>query len=135
MWTNTNNEGEGNKDNLPFMNTLTTCVNKVVKDGYSDSFKVTNNGLFSFKQNKYYRPEEVKVINFYRFEGQSDPSDNAIMFVLELADGGKGILIDAYGAYADAKVNEFMKLVEDMNKKNTDKDASIISPNDIRGEA
>jgi len=115
MWTNANNEGKGNKDQIPFMNTLTACVNKVAKDGYSDSFKVTNNGLFSFKQNKYYRPEEVKVINFYRFEGQSDPSDNAIMFVLELADGGKGILIDAYGPYADAKVNEFMKLVEDMN--------------------
>lgn len=99
------------------MNTLTSCVNKVVKDGFSDSFNVTSRGLFSCSKDRYYTPEEVKVINFYRFEGQSDPADNAIMYVIETADGSRGTLIDAYGPYADDKVNVFMKAVEDVNKK------------------
>lgn len=99
------------------MNTLTSCVNKVVKDGFADSFNVTGRGLFSCSNSRYYSPEQVKVLDFYRFEGQSDPADNAIMYVIETADGSRGTLIDAYGPYADAGVNKFMKDVEDINKK------------------
>jgi hypothetical protein len=104
-------------DKSTMMNTLTACVNKVVKEGYTDSFKVTRNGLYSAAKNRYFRPDDVKVINFYRFEGQSDPADNAIMYVIETGDGLKGTLIDAYGAYADDSVNTFMKEVEDIHKK------------------
>ncbi len=103
-----------------FMNTLSSCVNKVVKDGYIDSFKVTNEGLYSYTRNKSYRPEHVKIINFYRFEGQSDPADNAILYVIETNDGSKGTLIDAYGPYSDAKVINFIAQIEEINKK-TDK--------------
>lgn len=99
------------------MNSLTTCVNKVVKDGFADSFKVTEKGLFSNSKERYYTPEQVSVKDFYRFEGQSDPADNAIMYVIETNDGSKGTLIDAYGPYADATVNKFMKQVEDIQKK------------------
>lgn len=119
MWAQQNNQL---KEQVPFMNTLTSCVNKVVKDGFSDSFNITQRGLYSCSKNRYYNPGQVKVINFYRFEGQSDPADNAIMYVIETADGVKGTLIDAYGPYADAKVNIFMKEVEDMNKKVVKKD-------------
>ncbi len=101
----------------PMMNTLTSCVNKVVKDGYIDSFKVGTEGLFSYKTEKFYSPDQVKVINFYRFEGQSDPADNSILYVIETTDGLKGTLIDAYGPYSDAKVTAFMNAVEDINKK------------------
>ncbi len=109
-------------DKVTFMNTLTSCVNKVVKDGYTDSFKVTKQGLFSSAKNKYYRPEEVSVINFYRFEGESDPGDMAIMYVIETHDGLKGTLIDAFGTYSDNSVNVFMKEVEDIQKKVVKKD-------------
>jgi len=115
MWTQQPNQP---KEQIPFMNTLTSCVNKVVKDGFIDSFKVVGNrGLYASSNSRYYRPEQVKVIDFYRFEGQTDPSDNAIMYVIETADGVKGTLIDAYGPYADANVNLFIKEVEDIQKK------------------
>ena len=103
---------------VPFMNTMTSVTNKVVKDGYTAQFKVTNQGLFGMSNEKTYLPNDVKVINFYRFEGQSDPADNAILYVLETADGQKGTLVDAYGAYADEKVNKFMTEVEEINKLN-----------------
>lgn len=104
-------------DKATFMNTLTACVNKVVKDGYTDSFKVKKQGLYSSRKDSFYRPNEVTVVNFYRFEGQSDPADNTIMYVIETYDGQKGTLIDAYGPYADALTNAFMQEVEDMHKK------------------
>ncbi|MBL7717811.1 MAG: hypothetical protein JNL72_03170 [Flavipsychrobacter sp.] len=104
-----------------FMNTLTACVNKVVKDGYTDTFKVTKQGLYAPSKEKYFSPAEVHVLNFYRFEGESDPADNAIMYVIETDDGMKGTLIDAYGPYSDINVTAFMQLVEDLNKKVTDR--------------
>jgi hypothetical protein len=105
------------KQQLPFMNTLMECTNKMAKDGYTDNLKVTKQGLYSPAKDKTYTPEEINIINFYRFEGQSDPGDNAIMYVIETADGVKGTLIDAYGTYADESINKFMQEVEEMNKK------------------
>lgn len=104
-------------DQSMMMNTMTSCVNKVVRQGYTDTFKITDRGLFSCSRNRYFRPEQVRVINFYRFEGQSDPADNSIMYVIETSDGLCGTLIDAYGAYADNRVNNFMKAVENIHKK------------------
>jgi len=117
MRTENGNMNEGLEDRVTFMNTLTSLVNKVVKDGYTDSFKVTREGLLSQAKSKYYRPAEVKVINFYRFEGESDPADMSILYVIETADGLKGTLIDAFGPYADDNVSNFMKEVEEIEKK------------------
>jgi hypothetical protein len=106
----------------PSMNTLTDCVNKVVRDGYTDSFKVTRQGLHSAAKDRDYTPDQVRVINYYRFEGESDPADNAIMYVIETHDGLKGTLIDAFGPYSDVAVSKFMGDVEEINKKVEKKD-------------
>ncbi len=104
-------------EELPSMNTLTERVNKAVKNGYTDNLKVTKQGLYSSSKDKTYSPEEVHIVDFYRFEGQSDPADNSIMYVIETSDSVKGTLIDAYGAYADEQVNNFMRAVGEINKK------------------
>lgn len=125
-------QGEYNQpnDKTTSMNTITECVNKVVKQGYIDSFKVTKQGLESSARGNLYQPQEVRVINFYRFEGESDPADNSILYVIETSDGLKGTLIDAYGPYADVNVNKFMKEVEDINKKTEKKDEPQSNSND-----
>lgn len=105
------------KKQMPFMNTLTERVNKAIKRGFTDNFKVTKQGLCSTSKNRTYHPDEVRIVDFYRFEGESDPADNSIMYVIETEDGTRGTLIDAYGAYADETVNRFMTEVEEMNKK------------------
>ena len=99
------------------MNSLAAHVNKAVGDGYTDSFNVTTRGLYSISKSRYYRPEQVQIINFYRFEGQGSPRDNAIMYVIETSDGLKGTLIDAYSTNADANVSKFMGEVEEIRKK------------------
>jgi hypothetical protein len=109
------------QDPVPYMTSMATCMNKMVLDGYVDTFKVTEKGLHSLKEDRYFNPEDVKVINFFRFEGVSDPADNTILYQIQTADGLKGSLVDAYGPYSDAGVNAFMKQVEDIEKKNPKK--------------
>src|SRR6476659_4200615 len=99
------------------MRTLASCVNKLVLDGYTESFQVTEEGLFSAAKGKRYKPEEVHIVNFFRFEGASDPGDSSILYAIETSDGTKGTLADAYGAYDDADVGKFIKQVEDISKK------------------
>ena len=108
-------------NSMPFMKSLSTCLNKMVSDGYTESFKVTDDGLILFDNSTVYHPEEIKVVNYFRFEGESDPDDNAILYVIETNDGKRGTLIDAYGVYNDAKVSGFMHDVTRI-KKETVKD-------------
>lgn len=102
------------------MKTLTSCISKLTLDGYTENFKASERGLLSLQQEKIYEPTQIHVINFYRFEGASDPADNSILYAIETNDGIKGTLVDAYGPYADARVVSFMQEVEDIHKKKTE---------------
>jgi hypothetical protein len=112
-----NNDFMENNDLVPHMKSLASLTNKMVLKGYDDDFKITDNGLKSLRTDKIYQPDQINIINFFRFEGQSDPNDNTIMYVIETSDGLKGTLIDAYGPYADRKLGEFMNQVESIQKR------------------
>src|ERR1700750_2143781 len=99
-------------NSMPYMRSLVTCLNRMVSDGYTEDFKITDEGLESLHEHKNYTPEQIQVVNFFRFEGESDPDDNAILYVIETNDGIKGTLLDAYGVYNDAQLSQFMKEVE-----------------------
>ncbi len=103
-------------DSTEKMPTLTEKINKALQQGYSENFKITSQGLTDEMGGKFYSASEIHIPNFHRFEGYSDPQDNAILYWIETADGRKGILVDAYGAYADVKVNNFIREVEDIHK-------------------
>jgi hypothetical protein len=103
-------------DSTEKMPTLTEKINKALQQGYTENFKITARGLTDELGSKYYSASETHIPNFHRFEGYSDPQDNAILYWIETSDGRKGILIDAYGAYSDVKVNNFIREVEDIQK-------------------
>jgi hypothetical protein len=102
---------------MPYMKSLVSCLNHMVSEGYAEDFKVTPLGLESVESGKHYQPEEVRIVSFFRFEGESNPDDNAILYVIETADGTKGTLVDAYGIYTDAAITDFIKDVEQIQKK------------------
>lgn len=99
------------------MKTLSEVIQAIQKDGFKENFMVKESLLFAPEANKYYAALEVRIANFYRFEGTSDPGDNSILYAIESTDGVKGILIDAYGAYSDEMTTNFIKEVEEMGKK------------------
>lgn len=104
-------------NSMPYMKSLATCLNRMAGEGYTEDFRITDLGLESSHKQQAYKPDEIQVVNFYRFEGESDPDDNAILYIIETNDGTKGTLVDAYGVYNDSKVTKFMKDVEAIHKK------------------
>ena len=117
-------KGEGSDSD--HMKTLSSTTIKLSHDGYVTQFKANKKDeLESLETHDVFKPDEVKIINFYRFEGESDPSDNAILYVVETSTGEKGTLTDAYGVYTDQKVSEFVKQVEEIQKANTNPPADL----------
>lgn len=115
--TNNNNNDPNSTLINTEMRTLVYCLNYLVRQGFTADLKITSRGLTILGREKTFSPEEVKILNFYRFEGDSDPADNSILYAIETSDGTRGTLVDAFGAYSDPKVTSFMQKVEEINKK------------------
>lgn len=99
------------------MTTLTECLNLAAAHGYTASFRATDDeNLFITDGARNLRPEDVRIPNFYRFEGASNPDDMAILYLIETQEGINGVLVDAYGTYSDAKTSEFVQAVTDIHK-------------------
>ncbi len=100
------------------MKTLSECMNSLKKHGFEHDFFITEEGwMKNYENDKKWTAEEVRIENYYRFEGQSDPSDNSILYAVETKDGLKGTLSHPYGADSDGKTENFIKAIEDMSEK------------------
>jgi len=67
---------------------------------------VGKNGSFNAGRGKSYSPDELTIIKTYRFEGESDPSDSSILYLIQANDGLKGYSLDAYGVYSNHEDEE-----------------------------
>ena len=100
---------------------LVNVENQLSKDGYTQDFNVVDGRLHTINNdtNKSYAPDEVTIVDFYRFEGESNPDDTSILYVLETNDDVKGTISTAYGVYADTDTDDYLKQVEDLGKNPT----------------
>lgn len=110
-------ENEAANDRLTNMTDLEKCMDKLENEGYTDQYRVENGKLCDLTNNKKYKSKDVKAVNFYRFEGISNPDDMSILYAIETSDGRKGTLVDAYGLYSDDETGVFMNQIEISKKK------------------
>jgi hypothetical protein len=82
------------------MTTVSTVMEKLRLKRRDNEFTMAPEG-FTIGNGKFYQPEDVTIIKTYRFEGESDPSDASIIYVIETKDGLIGYSLDAYGAYSN----------------------------------
>jgi hypothetical protein len=81
------------------MTTLSTVLEKLRLKKKDNEFRWTSEG-FTAGKGKFYQPEDLTIIKTYRFEGDSNPSDASILYVIEANDGLIGYSLDAYGMYS-----------------------------------
>lgn len=69
--------------------------------GFDNEIKLIEHGRMQGNDpNKIYSPEDLTIIKTYRFEGDSDPGDAAVLYLLEDKDHQIGYILDAYGMYS-----------------------------------
>lgn len=98
---------------LPYLKSLSNCLNKVQTGGYTESFNLVDNELRTVHSQHVYHPGEIKVMNTFRFEGLSAPEENAVMYLIETCDGLKGTLVKSVNVYADAGIDAFLGAIKD----------------------
>ena len=52
---------------------------------------------------------DFEIVEVFRFEGNTDPSDEAIVYAIESVKGTKGILVSGYGISAEGMSAEMAK--------------------------
>jgi hypothetical protein len=95
------------------LTTLSAVLEKLRLKRQDNEFIITENG-FTTGNGKHYQPEDLTIIKTYRFEGESDPADSAILYLFQANDGLMGYSIDAYGAYSNhpgSLYDEFIKKI------------------------
>ena len=94
------------------MNTLTTMsevLNHLKDNGYTVDFNLTDNCLICHGNSLQLHPDEFVVDKHYRFEGSTDPGDEAIVYAISsVKDNIKGTLVNGYGIYSDPMTDEMV---------------------------
>ena len=83
------------------------AINELRKQGFTEDFNLEENCLVCNEQK--YSPEQFEISEVIRFEGDSDPGDEAIVYGIESHNGLKGILVNGYGYSSDSMGEEITK--------------------------
>lgn len=82
--------------------TVTAAVADLEKRGYEYDFILAQDCIECKALDLQLMPEEFEIDEFYRFEGMTDPGDSSVIYAISSPVGNlKGVIIDAYGVYAD----------------------------------
>lgn len=96
------------------MTTLSEITNKLLADGYTVDFNITENTADGSGKYLQEHPEEFIIDRHYRFEGVSDPEDEAIVYAISsTVNEVKGVLINGYGVYSDQVTNDLVKKLQE----------------------
>ena len=79
---------------------LVDALDDLRKRGYEADFATETVCLYCGDLDIRLYPEDFYVDEIYRFEGNSDPDDNAVLYAISSSTGVKGTLVDGYGAYS-----------------------------------
>ncbi len=72
---------------------LSQAVNSLTEKGFKESFVAKEDRLKASYSKREYLPSELKVLQTFRFEGMTNPSDQSTLLAVEAKDGLKGTLI------------------------------------------
>lgn len=87
--------------------TVSNAINSLKRQGYTVDFNLEGNYLVN-GGNKI-GVNEFSIVDVYRYEGDTDPSDEAAVYAIESTNGMKGILVTAYGPSAEAFTDEMLE--------------------------
>lgn len=98
------------------MTTLSEVTNLLKERGYTKDLTLKSNHLTCDGTEIKLFPGEFIVDKHYRFEGPSDPGDEAIVFAISSSNHDlKGVLINGYGVYSEGISDEMLQALNERN--------------------
>lgn len=90
--------------------TVVDALKGLKERGYTINFNIAFDKLICSENNTCLNPNEFNITEVYRFEGNSNPADEDVVYAVESITGNiKGLVTSAFGLYADAASTEMIK--------------------------
>ncbi len=83
--------------------TSSKAIDDLKKRGFTEDFNLKENYIVC--NELCFHPDDFEITEVYRFEGNSDPADESIVYGIESHNGIKGVLVNGYG-YSSEPVGE-----------------------------
>lgn len=80
--------------------TVSEALDELKKKGYDTDFNLEENCIVCHAGR--FNAEEFEIKEVYRYEGNTDPADEATVYAIESSNGIKGVLVTGYGAVTDS---------------------------------
>lgn len=101
---------------MPAYDTVSQAVNGLKERGYTVDFNLKSASIEC--EGYKFNPKDFEIKEFHRFEGVSDPGDEAIVYAIESRNGMKGVLVNAFGVYSEPLSDEMIKKLNFSEKLN-----------------
>jgi hypothetical protein len=92
--------------------TMAEAVEALRRRGFTADFTLSKESGQVTAGGRSFKRDQLAIVEHHRFEGVSDPDDSSVVYALQALDV-KGLLIDAYGAYARSEIDAVLKNTKD----------------------
>ncbi|CAN5180054.1 hypothetical protein BH09DEP1_BH09DEP1_7360 [soil metagenome] len=90
--------------------TLSETINALKKEGYTIDFNIHGEYLVCHQADIILSPEDFEIDKTFRFEGESNPDDQSILYAISSPKfGTKGLLVNGYGISSDEISNTLIE--------------------------
>lgn len=76
------------------------AIEKLRQQGFTVDFNLSENCIVCGSDS--YQPDQFEILQVFRYDGNTDPGDETIVYGIESSDGKKGVLLTAFGVYSDS---------------------------------
>ncbi len=80
--------------------------------GFTTDLEFRDGALRETATGRRFLPDVLAIVEHHRFEGESDPEDMSVVYAIESNDGVRGIVVDAFGTYADPALAAFLEKIQ-----------------------
>jgi hypothetical protein len=88
--------------------TVSQAVKGLKERGFTTDFNLEDDCIVCHETPVKLKPEEFEITEVHRYEGNSDPGDEAVVYAIESKHGQKGILVNGFGVSADSASDEMI---------------------------
>jgi hypothetical protein len=75
--------------------TVTTALEELKEKGFNIDFNIQENRIIN-------SPDDFEIVHLYRYEGESDPGDEATVFGIKSSTGEKGVFVAGLSTFTDS---------------------------------
>ncbi|MDX6182725.1 hypothetical protein SGQ44_10025 [Flavobacterium sp. Fl-77] len=81
--------------------TVSKALDQLNEKGFTFDFNLNSDMI---KKN----PEKFEIVHVYRYEGDSDPGDEAVVYGIKSISGKKGVYVAGFSADSDQETAKFL---------------------------